>query len=153
VVEHFEEGPRRPLAELARVVRPGGTLLLTVPYHNALQRFAVKPPPGGVFYQYLYARDEMQRHLEDASFRVERVAYLGKVTGLTLARRGESSGTPSPQPALPARPRGLLARLRAALKRTFPGVTSSLRDVQLRAVEGILPGPICAHTIAFIARR
>lgn len=37
VVEHFEEGPQRVLAEARRVIRRGGLLLVSVPYANILR--------------------------------------------------------------------------------------------------------------------
>ena len=38
VVEHWKEGPARPLADLMRVLRPGGRALITVPCLNAVRR-------------------------------------------------------------------------------------------------------------------
>ncbi len=38
VVEHDPEGPQRFLREYARVLRPGGRLLVSVPYNNGLRR-------------------------------------------------------------------------------------------------------------------
>jgi SAM-dependent methyltransferase len=37
VVEHWVEGPRKPLAELFRVLKPGGRALITVPCQNAIR--------------------------------------------------------------------------------------------------------------------
>jgi len=39
VVEHFEEGPRAALKEFHRVMMPGATAIITVPYLNLVRRF------------------------------------------------------------------------------------------------------------------
>jgi SAM-dependent methyltransferase len=39
VVEHFEEGPRAALREFYRVMMPGATAVITVPYLNLVRRF------------------------------------------------------------------------------------------------------------------
>lgn len=38
VVEHWREGPQRPLADLMRILRPGGKALITVPCLNTIRR-------------------------------------------------------------------------------------------------------------------
>jgi GT2 family glycosyltransferase/SAM-dependent methyltransferase len=43
VVEHFPGGPQQVLAEMCRILRPGGLLFLTVPYYNWLRRFLIHP--------------------------------------------------------------------------------------------------------------
>jgi SAM-dependent methyltransferase len=82
VVEHFEEGPHRVLAEAARVVRPGGYLFITVPYTNLYRR--IREPwrrfkqhntdqKGQVFYQYTFSRKWFCKLLEQHGFRTELV--------------------------------------------------------------------------------
>ncbi|MDP3938055.1 MAG: methyltransferase domain-containing protein [Deltaproteobacteria bacterium] len=80
VVEHFEEGPAQALAEAARVLRPGGLLLVAVPYNSPLRRFFYHPlmalirrmtTAGGVqweFAEYRFTAAEMRRILERAGF-------------------------------------------------------------------------------------
>ena len=46
VVEHFQDGPQKPLAELLRVLEPGAVALITVPCLNWLRRF--KGPLCGI---------------------------------------------------------------------------------------------------------
>ena len=38
VVEHFSEGPQRPLREMLRVLKPGGYAIITVPCVNAIRK-------------------------------------------------------------------------------------------------------------------
>jgi SAM-dependent methyltransferase len=89
VVEHFEGGADRPLAEARRVLKPDGVLLLSVPYYSPLRRaLALGGRPqwktvarpqvdasedaGGSmrFYQYAYTIPEFTALLHAAGFRV-----------------------------------------------------------------------------------
>jgi SAM-dependent methyltransferase len=38
LVEHWPEGPRAPLEDHARVLKPGGVAIITVPLHNGVRR-------------------------------------------------------------------------------------------------------------------
>jgi SAM-dependent methyltransferase len=93
VVEHFEQGPERALAEARRVLRPGGVLLASVPYFNPLRRALAswrrdrwrvvrraevdgEPPTDALFWQYAYRPAEFSQLLEAAGFAaIERLAY------------------------------------------------------------------------------
>ena len=87
VVEHFEGGADRALAEARRVLKPGGILLISVPYYSPMRRALslVKREwrrvggPGadnggagerGRFYQYAYTVTEFERLLAAAGLRV-----------------------------------------------------------------------------------
>jgi SAM-dependent methyltransferase len=87
VVEHFESGADRALAEARRVLKPDGVLLISVPYFNPLRRAlrfvkrgewrrvasaALDAGHGGRgrFYQYAYTVREFDRLLASAGLRV-----------------------------------------------------------------------------------
>lgn len=93
VVEHFEEGPFRALAEARRVLSRGGTLLITVPFVNWVRRvrfslpvgagrdgvfmvprreFRMEPPPAPHlrFMEYYFTGKEFAEILRDAGFRI-----------------------------------------------------------------------------------
>ena len=168
VVEHFEEGPEKPIAELARVIRPGGTLFLTVPYHSLVADWNDLVSPrftagdeSTTFYQYLFRRQEMAERLLAAGFDIRRVDYLGKALGLSALQLWSNRGMPPPaQTAVGTAPvnnrpkyESPVQWLKNLFKGATPGLAQSLRSAQLRLVETILPGPVCAHLVAYTATR
>lgn len=82
VMEHFEEGPQKPLAEAFRVLRPGGIMVLTVPFNNLFRRLFAHPLRGlylflnkmkgrrSFFAEYRYSEREVLRMIESVGFRV-----------------------------------------------------------------------------------
>ena len=79
VVEHDPDGPARIVAEAARVLAPGGRLILSVPYWNGVRKLAAPhlvrqgrklSASGGEFYQFAYSRREVRAFLEAEGFRV-----------------------------------------------------------------------------------
>jgi SAM-dependent methyltransferase len=79
VVEHDPEGPDAIVAEAARVLAPGGTLLLSVPYWNGARRLLApwiarrgrRLREGGAgFYQFAFTRGEVRGFLEAQGFEV-----------------------------------------------------------------------------------
>lgn len=77
VIEHFQDGPEKVLAEANRVLRNRGLLFLTVPYLNLLRllRFGLNNKTQGEFYQYLYSKKEIVEKITHAGFRISSVAH------------------------------------------------------------------------------
>lgn len=104
VVEHFENGIDRQLAEAHRVIRRNGYFFMTVPHMNLSRRaagafrlwkhkidldgresihrenirqFIVEQPPAGYhFHEYIFTSEEMRRFLKQSGFRiVEEVVF------------------------------------------------------------------------------
>ncbi|MBE7433574.1 MAG: class I SAM-dependent methyltransferase [Anaerolineales bacterium] len=77
VVEHRREGLEPFLDEKMRILKPGGVLLISVPYFNPLRLWRAKrgayaaDVSGLDFYQYAYGRREFIQFLENAGFDIE----------------------------------------------------------------------------------
>src|SRR5262245_16727581 len=79
VVEHDENGPAAIVTEAARVLSPGGRLLLSVPYWNGARRLLTRRlvresaeirAAGGEFYQFAFTRQEVRAFVETHGFKV-----------------------------------------------------------------------------------
>ena len=82
VVEHFQEGPQKALAEAYRVLKPGGIAFVTVPYLNMFRRIITHPMRNlyftirrlrgkkDYFWEYRYTKKEMIKFLKDAGFSI-----------------------------------------------------------------------------------
>jgi SAM-dependent methyltransferase len=81
VFEHFEAGMSRPLAEAFRVLRPGGVLVLTIPYpnviHDLVQWRRAQRGTGALtddaFFESTYSRDALVDAVRSVGFVPERV--------------------------------------------------------------------------------
>lgn len=95
--EHFEAGLGGCLEEARRIIKPGGWLFLTVPFHNGrLMRRDAHPleewdehfnPQTGYqqpqrFYQWRLTAPELNRELELHGFRPDHIVPLHKGTGV-----------------------------------------------------------------------
>lgn len=119
-VEHVYGGPEKGFSEAFRVLRPGGLMVLTIPYINLVRKlvlpfyltrdwwFAYFPKARKErFFEYVFTRSEVVRVLSGAGFQVrecQRAYYttvLRKIPGMKAAmeaifggrRNGSSSGT------------------------------------------------------------
>jgi len=95
VVEHFQEGPQKPLAEAYRTVKPEGIALIEVPYDSPLRQLSrwlfqmkvwaklpikllvetlklrsPRPKIKTRFYEYRYTKSELLKFVTDAGFEV-----------------------------------------------------------------------------------
>ena len=157
VVEHFEDGARLPLSQLAAALRPSGWLIVTVPYANLLKRRRAargdtdvvdagrRVPQGRTFYQYCYTRAEARDLLRDAGLNVIRDRRISRLFWLLGGRSAHEQ-------ASPARPG------------VQPRHISSIRGSALRAVRPLIregaywaqwaiPGDLTSHMIAVVGQK
>lgn len=76
VVEHFREGPVTPLREASRVLKKGGTLIVSVPQAFQWRRLDAHSentplPDKAVFYQYAFSADEFREVLKATGFTIK----------------------------------------------------------------------------------
>ncbi len=80
VLEHFEMGMAKPLAEAFRVLKHGGVLVLTIPYPNVVNRYvAWRRKAQGVsvlndddFFESTYTRAKLEANVRGVGFEVVR---------------------------------------------------------------------------------
>lgn len=82
VIEHFEHGPEKALAEAHRILKQDGLAFVTTPYLTPLRRFISHPVRSlyflkrklsgkpNYFWEYRFTRKELRKYLEDAGFEI-----------------------------------------------------------------------------------
>ncbi len=81
VLEHFEHGMKPALCEAYRVLKPGGILVLTIPYPNLVHRLVEwRRKRSGVsvlndddFYESTYTRRQLKANVTEVGFTVEEI--------------------------------------------------------------------------------
>ncbi len=116
VVEHDPDGPDAILEEAARVVAPGGRLLLSVPYWNGVRwlgtpylrrRARLTRVAGGQFYQFAFTRRELGQRLAAHGFAVRSFHPYDPARVLRQALRDLRGAVPRASRAAPAADRAL----------------------------------------------
>jgi len=92
VMEHFFEGMEQPLLEARRILRPGGIILVSVPYFNPFRRrLADKGRYRKIlsektiwkrFYQFAFTQEEFCRIVSNCDYEILDVDYFSVIKGL-----------------------------------------------------------------------
>jgi SAM-dependent methyltransferase len=152
VIEHFEAGPEPVMKELVRTLQPGGALILTVPYANALKKWRARRggsnvvraddavPPDWTFYQFCYAARELRAIMETAGLTPLTERRVGKMFSLLGWLQGRRSSQPTSTRVRPKAPsRGN--------KGDSAGLIKRIAKRSALMVEPFLPAALLAHMV------
>ena len=88
-IEHFEEGPEKVMAEMKRVLKPDGILIVTVPSFNLFRQKRYTKGDGyykfmanRTFYEYRFTPDEFRDICINAGFRIIRDIPISHMDGM-----------------------------------------------------------------------
>lgn len=82
VVEHYAQGPEPFLSEAFRVLKPGGKVIISVPFFGPMRRLKSqlflyeRVCPDLPFFQYGFGRRDFTGYLQQAGFSIEEVRVL-----------------------------------------------------------------------------
>lgn len=153
VLEHFEQGAEEQARGLAALLRPGGSLVVTLPYANLLKRRRARrgggdvvesgaPFPAGMrFYQHCFTRAEAHALVRAAGCEVvtdRGISRLFWLLGKRARRRGTAAARPSSITANNSN-RGVVLR-------------GLLRETAYLA-QWAIPSDLTSHMIAVIGRK
>jgi SAM-dependent methyltransferase len=137
VVEHFEEGPGAALAELHRLLRPGGTLCISVPTQN-LTRLVVTNP--------LKTAYRWMRELRGERFAFEEYRFTRGFFTAQLRAAGFEVITMVPDDFLPPRNIGLVVDFPFLRHRTEKWRLNPAGDMVRAVTDLVSPWWTCAGT-------
>ncbi|HUU43316.1 MAG TPA: class I SAM-dependent methyltransferase [Planctomycetota bacterium] len=91
VIEHERAGPQPFLAEMHRVLQPGGVAVVSVPFENGVRRLKKRlglypcslPEGDWQFYQHVFSRETFVAFAEGAGFELLREYDVGAGRGLS----------------------------------------------------------------------
>jgi SAM-dependent methyltransferase len=158
VAEHVPSGAEVAIRECGRVLRPGGTVVLTLPYVNLVRklyapfyalRCRLRARRGPLhFDQFVYTRAEVMRLLRDSGFEIlecKRSHYttvLFRIPGVKALHR-RVFPTPVNRPAAPA---GKQSQIAAA------PATGGVKQLVKKVLEGIL-NRVIPNRLTVVARK
>jgi SAM-dependent methyltransferase len=154
VIEHFEEGARLPLSQLAAALRSSGWLIVTVPYANLLKRRRAargdgdvveaeqQLPEGTTFYQYCFTRSEARELLQRAGLNVIRDRRISRLFWLLGGRRGTNRTMAAGEP-----------RAQRAMSRSGSGVVRPLIREGAYWMQWAIPGDLTSHMIVVVGQK
>lgn len=146
--EHFESGFAKPLQEALRILKPGGVLIISVPFHNLRHLWRDLGPlwkwdefysrehgyPGRMrFYQYRLTRPELERELRLHGFDVLEIQVIARRHGIMRFMKHDL-GMDRKHPLFP--------RLLSLFERLFPSALIGHMLLGIGRKPGKVPGQV-----------